>query len=217
MYVANLPEKEIHIWLSPSQQTEGGEGSRLSDRDSLHLDRITSHKRRQEFLSGRWLLDRALSTYLGQDWPHNFELQVSPTGKPFLKGEPIHFSLSHSHGWMGVAISTHGQVGFDMERVRELKDLVRFSQRALSSEQLREMQQVVDPVQSSNYLFWKWTEREAKGKLSGEGLQYLEPFEFEAEATPELLTWSWFLREGYYLSLAYRASCPVERLRVIDF
>ena len=67
-----------------------------------------------------WVVRRELPEWAGKDAR---ELLVyGPHGKPFLKGNPFYFNLSHSGGIVACAVQTC-EVGLDVEKKRE------FSQR----------------------------------------------------------------------------------------
>ncbi|MBQ9045189.1 MAG: hypothetical protein IJ112_04510 [Oscillospiraceae bacterium] len=83
------------------------------------------------------------------------ETALSPTGKPYFPAHPeLHFSVSHTRGAVLVALS-HAPVGADVERRREIPDVVR--------RRLRE----VEPGDLE--LFELWTLRESWFKLTGRG------------------------------------------------
>lgn len=49
-----------------------------------------------------------------------FEIEVSKEGKPFIKGNEVFFSVSHSDDLCMVALS-HKEIGFDVQHLRKLK------------------------------------------------------------------------------------------------
>ena len=78
---------------------------------------LTSDKKnevkRLEHLAGRFLLKHLL--------PH-FELEkinISPLGKPYLVEEPLHFSITHSFPYIGVAIDYEKEIGIDVQTIQE--------------------------------------------------------------------------------------------------
>lgn len=68
-------------------------------------------------------------------------------GKPYVEGDPFYFSLSHSGDYAVCAISD-SPVGVDIEKEKELSEKIkgRFAKNTV-----------------------EWTEKEAKGKLTGNG------------------------------------------------
>lgn len=73
--------------------------------------------------------------------------------KPRFDTDLVHFSLSHSHGVILLAMS-HSPIGADIELVREV-DLSRYP--------------FIEAADMDEF-FRKWTERESYVKLTGEGL-----------------------------------------------
>lgn len=78
---------------------------------------LTSDKKneikRKEHLAGRFLLKHLMP---------EFELEkitVSPLGKPYLVEEPLHFSITHSFPYIGVAINFEKEIGIDVQTIQE--------------------------------------------------------------------------------------------------
>lgn len=71
---------------------------------------------RAEFVAGRALLRLALSVYHGGR-PNDVPLVIDASGRPHLPeaASTLDFSLSHSGGAVGLALTRHGRVGFDLE------------------------------------------------------------------------------------------------------
>ena len=85
----------------------------------LHRDVTHPHKRLQH-LAGRFLLQ-----FLFPDFP--FELiQIADTRKPFLQGDPYHFSISHCGDYAAAIVSKNSRVGIDIEipvdKIARIKD-----------------------------------------------------------------------------------------------
>lgn len=88
------------------------------------------------------------------EYPRDVKIVREEGKKPrFDKGD-AHFSLSHSHGVLMLAIS-HSEVGADIEKIRPA-DMKRFAFLGASDER---------------DLIRKWTERESWLKFTGEGLK----------------------------------------------
>ena len=83
------------------------------------------------------------------------ETALSPAGKPFFPARPeLHFSLSHTKGVVLAALS-NGPVGADVERRREIPDVVR--------------RRLLEAEHGDLELFEVWTLRESWFKLTGCG------------------------------------------------
>lgn len=75
---------------------------------------ITHPHKRLQHLAGRYLL-----RVLFPEFPLEL-IQIADTRKPYLEGEPFHFSISHCDDFAAVIVSTHNRVGVDIERVKPL-------------------------------------------------------------------------------------------------
>ena len=100
----------------------------LSAEERERSSRIGHIATRRRFLAARAALRVLLADMLGQR-PQEVQIHISPAGKPFLPGHPVHFSLSHSVDWGAVAISTSREVGIDIEAPRELRHPTALDQR----------------------------------------------------------------------------------------
>jgi 4'-phosphopantetheinyl transferase len=88
--------------------------------------------------------------------------EASPVGR-------LHFSLSHSGGLGAIAVATCGQVGLDLELVRDLPDLDRLAQIVFSPRELVSYQdRRLDRKMRCFYA--GWTRKEAVVKACGDGI-----------------------------------------------
>lgn len=90
-------------------------------------------------------------------------------GRPYLPGSALDFSVSHTSGWLLIAVVSSGKVGVDIEVItaqRSSDDLAR---------------QVLSPAEQERYLLVPraaraqafiraWTRKEAALKLTGHGI-----------------------------------------------
>ena len=72
------------------------------------LQRFATPHRRLEWLSVRALL--------AEVWGEEMEIAYAPSGKPFLKESPYAISISHTKGYVAVALGEGRPVGIDIER-----------------------------------------------------------------------------------------------------
>ena len=92
--------------------------------------------------------------------------QNAAKGKPFIMNCPVEFSITHTHGLVGVAVSAEHPVGFDIEEIRPVRE--GFAARYLSEREQAEIRAVGDPNEA---LLRLWTAKEAVGKYHGTGLR----------------------------------------------
>ena len=91
--------------------------------------------------------------------------QKTAEGKPFLKDCPVQFSITHTDGIVGVAVSKKHSVGLDIERIRPMRD--GFAARYFSEYEQAQIHAASDPAEA---LICLWTAKEAVGKYHGTGL-----------------------------------------------
>ena len=107
------------------------------------------------------LLQRALTLEYGIDKMPVFVYDNK--GKPLLQGHPdIHFSLSHCHEAVAVAVSDH-PVGIDIETTGHYSAEV--ARRVMSDDEMREIEASAQPEVAFTRL---WTMKESLYKLTGD-------------------------------------------------
>jgi 4'-phosphopantetheinyl transferase len=127
-------------------------------------------------------------------------------GKPVLAGGPG-FSLTHAGDLVGVAVHPVGDVGLDVEQVRELGDL-----EAMAAHVCSPRESAADAVADPGAFFTLWTRKEAYMKATGAGFA-LPPQSFAVEGLPAA---GWTLRDlpvgaGFAACVAVRG--PLDPLR----
>ena len=81
---------------------------------------VAGPARQAQWLAGRALAHR-LATELLETQPASLQVLNEPTGRPYLVGgDPgLAVSLSHSGAWVAAVLARGGQVGVDVEMVRD--------------------------------------------------------------------------------------------------
>jgi 4'-phosphopantetheinyl transferase len=115
-------------------------------------------------------LARAAARLMLQEMLADFGLNLSgwrreASGRPFLEGRPLDLSISHSDGWVAVALGPGLRLGVDVERHRTL-DPTDFAG-LLTPEEEAMVAMAPDP---SRVLMELWCRREAVLKADGRGL-----------------------------------------------
>ena len=114
--------------------------SKLSLKDKMRFNQITSHKRQAEFLAGRWLIFECF----GGDF------KVLEGGK--IVSESAYLSLSHSADFAALSIC-QSPVGLDMEYMSPARNIKKIASRMGFGDC------------SFTEFYQKWTAREADFKL----------------------------------------------------
>lgn len=139
-----------------------------------------SPKRQKKIEHYRYDIDKLMSLYgelvarvMLSKWFHRspmyFNFEVSSLGKPYIKDEPsIFFNLSHTPKAILCAISDHGEVGVDIEKMGNLLpthlDLI------YHPNELHYLKSL--PLKEQNKQLYKiWTRKEAYVKMNGTGIK----------------------------------------------
>ena len=112
-------------------------------------------------LAGRLLCsglrDLGLTSYIDK-------VVVDENGKPYIPGNPIYFSISHS-GTKAMVVFSDSEVGCDVQEMK--KKAVSLADKYFTDAEKKEMDDSEDPVRT----FYKlWTLKECYMKSSGKGL-----------------------------------------------
>jgi phosphopantetheinyl transferase len=120
--------------------------------------------------AARAALGRILADALGEPEPPS--LEAGENGKPRLAVEPgrLAFNLSHSGELALVALAPGGvDVGVDVERIKERRDLARLAARWLPEADALAVA-AVPPAEQASVFYPAWTRHEARVKCTGAGL-----------------------------------------------
>lgn len=136
-----------------------------------HGEELLAEARRRFKAAGRrleWLAVRRLMHQLGIASP----IAYLPSGKPYLKDDERHISISHTRGYAAVAISGTNPIGLDIEQRTD--KVLRVQHKFLSPEE-----RLFIPSGEGNVepLLVIWTAKEAMFKLvDREGIDFADHF-----------------------------------------
>ncbi|HWH20019.1 MAG TPA: 4'-phosphopantetheinyl transferase superfamily protein [Solirubrobacterales bacterium] len=145
----------------------------------------------------RAALGRILAAALGESEPP--ALVADENGKPRLAFDPdrLSFNLSHSGGLALVALAPGGvDVGVDVERIKERRDLARLAARWLPRPDALAVA-AVPPAEQAAVFYPAWTRHEARVKCTGVGLARTPP-------GPEVTAVQVEIDDGYAAAVAVR-------------
>ncbi|TLX21239.1 4'-phosphopantetheinyl transferase family protein [Thermomonas fusca] len=144
----------------------------LTAAECRRLQAITSASRRDTFLAGHWQARALAAQWLRLD-VGRVALDAQADGRPLLRVDgdaaPLHLSLSHSGGWLALALAD-APVGVDIELPRRVRDWNALARFVFSPEECRRVDAAGDAL-CAEVFHALWTLKEARGKRSGEGLQ----------------------------------------------
>ena len=199
----------------------------LSLEERSAADRFVRYADKLCYVVTRGYLRKLLGSELNRK-PEDIQIEYAPKGKPRLSSdskELLFFNASHSGAYSVIAINRDCEIGVDIERKREIRDLDGLAARFFTAAEFREFDTAEDKV---SCFFSIWTLKEAIVKLTGKGISgglsgfdvsldqkskshltrlensqwkqdeiSLEPFEFDANYAAALATAS--TRMGYSL------------------
>ncbi|GAA1837008.1 4'-phosphopantetheinyl transferase superfamily protein [Pseudonocardia ailaonensis] len=172
----------------------------LDDHERTRLDRFRREADRARYLAAHALTRLVLGAHLGAD-PAALVLDRTcrcgeQHGKPTLPSGP-EFSLTHSGDRVGVALSTAGPIGLDVEEHRPLSDLDGLASHVLSPAERHR------PPRDATAFLAVWTRKEALLKASGDGLS--KPMDaITLDASGSVLTWTDGPAEAWVVDLDAR-------------
>ncbi|WP_222981999.1 4'-phosphopantetheinyl transferase family protein [Flagellimonas meishanensis] len=104
------PTTSVYIWKVTEDEDILSKGVELTLHCQNRMDGMKSEAHRRAFLSIRHLM--ALAGYVDSD------LYYDDFGKPHLR-DGSHISITHSHNFTGIIVSSSDEVGIDIEMQRE--------------------------------------------------------------------------------------------------
>jgi len=127
------------------------------------LLRYRKQENQYQLLLGRLLLKKILFDLGFMDFRLS-DLQYTEHQKPVWK-KPIEFSIAHSGKVVICAVSTHGVIGIDVERIQNLA--IEDFHHVFNSKDYQELELSTDTMKT---FFKLWTIKEAVSKADGRGL-----------------------------------------------
>lgn len=158
----------------------------------------------QRTLLGKLLLRKALLDL--QSTSTLSAITYNSYGRPYLAD--LDFNISHSGNYAVCAISTHGQVGIDLEMIRPI-DLRHFKSQFSSIE----WQDIINADDAISKFYLYWTLKEAVIKADGRGLSLpLDSFHIK-ETQINILDDVWYYKslnfvDGYQAHIALSFPLP---------
>ncbi|MCC6182700.1 MAG: 4'-phosphopantetheinyl transferase superfamily protein [Bacteroidia bacterium] len=119
-------------------------------------------------ISGKRDLERKASMYLLEHLLHKpVNILYNPNGKPYLKDESVHISISHSYDKLAIIINENEKTGIDIERIRDKVKTIKT--KFLSESEL------IDADDDSEKLMIYWAAKETLFKIHGvEGVEFIK-------------------------------------------
>jgi 4'-phosphopantetheinyl transferase len=166
----------------------------LSAEETARSKQFVFARDRRRFVVARGVLRVLLARYTNTN-PADLSICRTANGKPFAAGDAMpQFSVSHSDQIALIAFA-HGQIGVDVERVREMPDLIGIARRFFSAGELEQVHAL--PEESRRQAFFAlWTRKEAYLKATGEGIAALDSLSVSFTSDLRLRTFDSSSRDG---------------------
>lgn len=165
----SLPPGEIHVWFHDVDLAPGAVDDLARTLSSAELAKAIRYHfdaDRRRSIVARASLRHHLSNYCGVD-PATILIRSEQGVKPDAPATGIHFNVSHAGDLIGIAFSSECPVGFDIERIRPMRDAMSIVNRCFSTE---EQQVLAKAADQDDAFFQVWTAKEALVKGTGKGL-----------------------------------------------
>ena len=178
-----LGRDDIHVWFFPEWNTTGRSAESA-------------------------LVRSLLGDYAGTD----VAIEYDARGKANVRGDALHFNVSHSGGALALALSRSQPLGIDLEHQRRPRRVIDLAQRFFAPHEAEALQRLAEPEQQLAFLRL-WTRKEAVVKADGSGISgglHRALFEFDGRgeiAGPLDRSWQVVPFEpaaGFYGAVAWR-------------
>ena len=140
----------------------------LSGDETTRARRFHFDRDRNRYVRGRGFLRSMLGQVGGQD-PAGLIFGTGTQGKPFLQDSDLAFNLSHSRDLAVLAVSQSGPLGIDLEFIDRAADIDGLARTCLTPGEM-DVLDALPEAQRRVRFFVFWTAKEARMKLTGEGM-----------------------------------------------
>ena len=177
-----ITPQSVHIWQVwiPELLPQIDDLAMLLDANEIaRAKRLRFDEHRQRFIITRSILRSILSLYT-HGKPKDIAFTEGARGKPFLLDNALdlQFNVSHSNDMAVYALTTHVEIGIDIEKIKsEFKKEV--AKRFFSRDEYHALLMLPEQEQAAQF-YYLWAGKEAIIKALGEGL-YAPLSEFSLE------------------------------------
>jgi 4'-phosphopantetheinyl transferase len=169
------------VSLDPPQADVASLHALLSGDERERAARFVFERDRVRFAVARGTLRALLGRFLDAD-PRSLSFAYGPHGKPALEGVPLAFNLSHSADLALIALAREGELGVDVEAIRERVNVDEVATTFAPPETAALL--AVPEEARRDAFFVAWTRKEAYIKAIGTGFS-LAPHRFVVSVAPD--------------------------------
>lgn len=169
----------MRLWrvdLEVEAEAEADYRGGLSPGEIARAERFAEPRARSRFVVARGALRALLGSVLNEH-PRAVAFETGPSGKPRLAGagHDLHFNVSHSGSLALICIADHGEVGVDLEAVRQVPSAVVIAKRYFAPAEASFVEQNGsaggnESAGVDRRFLLCWTRKEALAKAVGAGL-----------------------------------------------
>jgi 4'-phosphopantetheinyl transferase len=169
----------LHIWLLSLDEPVSSNAllAALPPSEWSRANGLKDILERERFLARCLHVRDILSSLTGLP-PAAFEFGRDSCGKPRLKGfseypsystTDLSFSISHAEGLLAVAVAFGREVGVDLEKMSHELDFELIAEANFARVEVEKLRSL--PAEQRSVAFYRlWTQREAVGKMDGNGI-----------------------------------------------
>lgn len=174
-----LAPDELHLWRAsldePPAHVFAALRALLSTDEVERARKFFFERDRNRFVVARGILRTLLGSYAGIA-PEKVTFNYGPNGKPELAGAntEIFFNIAHSDDVALFAFTRVGEIGVDVERIRDMPDWPSIAELSFSAEEREHLQACPEEKRREEF-FAAWTRQEAILKATGTGLGRASP------------------------------------------
>lgn len=140
---------------------------KLSIAEKNRAGKFISDIDRNTYIVCHGFLRIILSLKIGRN-PSEIEILADENNKPFLRGNPLYFNISHDRNVFAIVVSEFTPVGVDIEKIKQDLDYSSLLNSVFTKREICCVRG--NPVVSTKNFFLLWTRKEALLKAIGTGI-----------------------------------------------
>lgn len=185
--LTGIAANALHLWSIPLRTSKSQVAQLrevLSAAEREKADKFLLADQTERYIVCRGAVRQILAGYL-ETVPQQLTLASGKYGKPQLENhDSFWFNITHSGDLAVLAVSSIGEVGVDIEQVRQIRGLPRMVDRCLAAVERPDVLRLPSAEQDRQFLRY-WTHKEAYLKTFGVGIRRpLEKIEMDLTAPP---------------------------------
>lgn len=168
---------QVHIWRASIDLDEHQMGNMLAILANDEVERAAHfhfERDKKRFIAARGILRHILAGYLGKS-PCDLKFEYSAKAKPALattsESKDLSFNLSHSNGFALYAVTSHRNIGIDIEHINDDVLAWEIARKFFSKTEIS-LLKAIDKNEMHELFFQYWTRKEAILKARGDGISF---------------------------------------------